>query len=320
MRLSFDQIKSVTVGALSVKREDDGIHFYKCTEKQIDAWYRQREGLGNGARTTTGVRLDFITNSEKIAFIAGCKGKFELHIDGLFRKQFHLNEENGFCAAYELCDPLDNKKDNYRVTIILPSHGVGVIDSVEIDDGATVTPCKYDTRMLFVGDSITQGWKSLTDSYSYAYRVSSFFNAESVIQGIGGSYFNEETFDSIPFDPDTVLIAYGTNDFSHCKTKEELMANAEAYLELVAKEYAGKRVFVITPIWQGRAKEREMGSFEDCCAIIASIAKRLGLICIDGLTLVPRAPEMFCEDMLHPNELGFSLYAENLIAQMIKVK
>ena len=66
MRLSFDQIKSVTVGALSVKREDDGIHFYKCTEKQIDAWYRQREGLGNGARTTTGVRLDFITNSEKI--------------------------------------------------------------------------------------------------------------------------------------------------------------------------------------------------------------------------------------------------------------
>ena len=26
------------------------------------------------------------------------------------------------------------------------------------------------------------------------------------------------------------------------------------------------------------------------------------------------------EDMLHPNELGFSLYAENLIAQMIKVK
>ena len=316
MRLTYEQICAVTFGAVKIERKEDGVHFLKCTQKQIDAWYRESETLGQRAETTTGIRLDFHTDSKKITFRAAAGNKFELHLDGILRKQFLMNEEEDRAASFELTDPLGKFKDSVRVTLHLPSHEKGIIDWLELDDGATVTPHSFDTKMLFIGDSITQGWQSMTDTYSYAYRVSSFFNAESVIQGIGGAYFNENSFDSLPFDPDTVIVAYGTNDFGHYKTQDEMRAHVRAHLSLVAKEYAGKRIFVISPIWRGN-QTKPMGSFAECRAIVAEEAESLGLMHIDGLSLVPPLPELFPNDLLHPNELGFSFYAENLIAKMM---
>ncbi len=317
MRLTFDQIRAVTVGSICTEQRADGIHFAKCTQKQIDAWYRESEELGHRAETTTGVRLDFHTNSKKIAFRAAAGNKFELHLDGLLRKQFLMNEEENRTASFLLSDPLGQVQDQVRVTLYLPAHDIGTVDWVELDDGAEVIPHRFDTKMLFIGDSITQGWQSAVDTYSYANRVSRFFNADSVIQGIGGAYFNEASFDSLPFDPDTVIVAYGTNDFGHYKTQEEMRAHARAHLTLIAKEYEGKRVFVISPIWRGTQK-KAMGTFAECRTIVAEEAERAGLSHIDGLTLVPPQAELFPNDLLHPNDLGFSLYAENLIAQIQK--
>lgn len=318
MRLTFDQIKAVTFGAVKIEQMGNRIRFSKCTQKQIDAWYSESETLGQRAETTTGVRLDFRTNSKNIAFYASEGNKFELHIDGLLRKQFKMNECEGRIARLALTDPLGKEKDSVRVTLIMPSHEIGSLSWVELDDGATLVPHSFDTKMLFIGDSITQGWQSMTDTYSYAYRVSSFFNAESVIQGIGGAYFNENSFDSLPFDPDTVIVAYGTNDFGHYKTQDEMRGHVRAHLALIAKEYEGKRIFVISPIWRG-VQQKPMGTFAECRKIVIEEAARLGLVHIDGLSLVPPLPELFPNDLLHPNELGFSFYAENLIAQMTKI-
>ena len=51
MRLTFDQIRSITVGAVAVTEEQDGIHFSKCTQKQVDAWYNLKQDLGIRAET-----------------------------------------------------------------------------------------------------------------------------------------------------------------------------------------------------------------------------------------------------------------------------
>lgn len=315
MRLTLEQIRSITTGSLRTEQKEDGIHFFKCTEKQIDAWYKQSDFLGNGAKTTTGVRLDFHTTSKRLSFRASQGNKYELHVDGLLRRQFLMDAEPDRTATHTLSDPLGATQKSVRVTLHLPSHEVGVLDWLEVDDGATVIPHKYDCKMLFIGDSITQGWQSEFDTNSYAYRVSRHFNADSVIQGIGGSYYCTDTFDALPFDPDTVILAYGTNDFGHYKTAEEMRRQVADYLSLIAKRYASKRIFVISPIWRG-AQEAPMGSFALCRSIVAEEAERQGLRCIDGLSLVPPLPEAFTPDLLHPNDLGFAAYAENLIAQL----
>ncbi len=317
MKLTLDTIRQITIGAIRLEQADDGIHFYKCTAKQIEAWNLKSQTLGQRAAGTTGVRLDFHTNSQTLAFSVSQGKKFELYIDNLLRHQFLMNGRE--TASVKLCDPLGNQKDEYRVTLIFPSHDLGgVLDWIELDDGATVTPHVYDRKMLFIGDSITQGWASRYDSLSYAWRVTRHFNADSVIQGIGGAYFHEDCFDHLDYDPDVVLVAYGTNDFGHFKTYDEFRGHAAAHLALIAKEYADKQIFVLSPIWRDNREGKSMGTFEGCRAIVAEEAAALGLIHIDGLQLVPPIPEFFGDAYLHPNDEGFALYAENLMIELEK--
>ncbi len=316
MRLTFEQIKEITVGSVKTEVIDGGIHFNKCSDRQIAAWYDQKEPLGDRSRATTGIRLDFHTNSQSLSFRALDGRNYELFIDNLLNKKFSLN--NGDTAFAELRAPLGEKKEQYHVSLVLPCHSPAVLEYVEVDDNAFVRPHRFDCKMLFIGDSITQGCAAIYDGYSFAYRVSRFFNANSVIQGIGGAYFHENCFDSIDFDPDYVFVAYGTNDFGHYHTYEEFCKHAEAHLALIAKEYSNKKIFVISPIWRGKRDGKAMGTFEGCRRIVIDIAKKFGMIHIDGLSLVPPIPDMFIEDCLHPNDMGFSLYAENLIRELLR--
>lgn len=316
MKLTFEQIKSVTVGSVETVLVDGGIHFAKCTSKQIAAWREKSATIGRNSAATTGVRLDFHTDSQSVAFRALGGRKYEILVDGLMFKQ--VTPEAGEVVGFDLSDPLGHKKGEYRVTVVLPSHDEpAVIEYVELDDGSYVKPHAFDRRLLFIGDSITQGWASTHDSYSYAYRISDFFNAESVIQGTGGAYFNEDSFDHIDFDPDVVLVAYGTNDFSHYKTYEELRTHADVHLALIAEEYKGKKLFYISPIWREQRDGKSMGTFEECRRILIEAAQKNGFEHIDGLTLVPPRPELFRDEFLHPNDNGFSFYAENLAKQLL---
>ena len=316
MKLSLEQIRALTSGAVAIEQKSDGIHFYKCTKKQIEAWTRQSTGLGERAETTTGICLDFHTDAKALSFAAVCGNKFELYIDGLLRHQFL--SEGAQTHRFELCDALGNAQTEYRVTLVLPSHDFGILQWIELEGATTVTKHAYDRKMLFIGDSITQGWNTQYDSLSYAWRVSRHFNADRVIQGIGGAYYHESTHDTLPFDPDVVLVAYGTNDFGHYASLEELRGHTSAYLASIKEEYSDKQIFVISPIWRGHREGKKMGSFEDCRATIAEEAIRLGLTHINGLRLVPPFPTLFADEYLHPNDEGFAIYAENLIIELEK--
>jgi lysophospholipase L1-like esterase len=109
---------------------------------------------------------------------------------------------------------------------------------VGIEDGATAKRHAFDRKILFIGDSITQGWNSVYDTMSYAYQTSEKLNADSIIQGTGGAMYNVKTFDKVEcFNPDIVIIAYGTNDSNHVNTLEELGNNCREYLVQVKKAY-----------------------------------------------------------------------------------
>ena len=173
MKLSNDKILSIAFGAVRAEKEGQGLRFYKCTQKQIDIWHAEREDLGERAAGCTGVRLDFHTDAEWIRFKAP-KGKFELLKDDLTIAQFNAGEETEFYA--------DLGKGEKRVMLLFPSHDVaGILEWVELPDGATITPHQYDRKILFIGDSITQGWNSGFDSCSYAWRVSRKLSTESLI-------------------------------------------------------------------------------------------------------------------------------------------
>lgn len=316
MKLTLEQIKTIAVGALKVWEADGAFRFAKCTQKQVDAWYKLDEILGFRAETTTGVRLDFHTNSTTFSFTPQINGeyeRYELYIDNVFTYYYTKADFVG--------DPrkeivLDGEK--HRITLYLPGHEIGALESVEIDDGATIAPHIFDCKMLFFGDSITQGWESTWDALSYAHNVSRVFNANSVIQGIGGSYSHNTVFDKdIEFEPDMVVVAYGTNDWNYYQTLEEGRMHFSQFLDQLVERYGDKKLFGISPIWRDDyEKDPAMGSFKSCCDYVKEEIKKHNMILIEGESLMPPLPEFFIEDVLHPNTSGFGIYALNLVAQM----
>lgn len=314
MKLSLQQIKSVCFGALSVEESSDGFHFKKFTQKQIDAFFALNQGLGERSLSTTGVRLDFHTTSKHLAFCGVSGKKFELYIDNVFCQQFDCE----LCsrAEVDLISPL-GARDEVRVTLILPSHKEGVLSSVELDDGATLVPHRFNRKLLFIGDSITQGWDSVYDSLSWAWRVMRFYDADGLIQGVGGSYYHESTFDHLHYDPDTVLVALGTNDFTHYKTKEDFRTHLCAHLDLIAEEYKACKLFILSPIWRDIG-ERPFGRVEELHDILVEEIERRGLRHVNGLSLVPHSASFMADRSVHPNDIGFGFFAENLLAQIVE--
>lgn len=318
MILNLEQIKSITSGAVRVWEDGAVFHFAKCTDKQVDAWYKHgSDVLGYRAETTSGVRLDFCTNSKTLSFKTASGGKFELLIDGLLRERYVSDSDNEpIEKSVRLTDAIGKEKAELRVTLVFPSHSVGTLEYVELDDGAYFKAPEYKTKMLFMGDSITQGHNSKYDSLSYAWRTVSFFDADAVINGIGGAYFMPESFDTSDFEPDTVVIAYGTNDA--CRSDYDTMrSKTVGFLDLVKEAYGNKKVVVISPIWRAKNDDSLMGEdFEKKRNMVESEAEKRGFYVINGLKLVPPIADFYADRYLHPNDLGFGMYAENLIKEL----
>lgn len=314
-KLSLDEIKSITVGALSVQEIKGYLHFYKCTEKQMDAWRAMDINMGFRAETTSGIRLDFHTDSSMFAFKVKEKSKYEIYIDDVLR---YVYDDAEFEESLEQAVPLDGNR--HRVTLYLPGHAIGILEWIKLDDEASIEPHRFDCNILFLGDSITQGWNSTWDSLSYAQRVSRFFNANSVIQGIGGAIYHHSTFDGeIEFEPDIVIVAYGTNDWLFYDTVEEARAECSQFSECITDKYQGKKIFGISPIWRGdKDTKHRMGTFDVCTAYIKDEIKRHGMILVDGDELTPHHSAFYSDEYLHPNAVGHGLYAEKLIRKMLQ--
>ncbi|MBE6597644.1 MAG: SGNH/GDSL hydrolase family protein [Ruminococcaceae bacterium] len=310
MRLDLTEIKRITVGAVKIWA-DDGFRFLSTTEEQLDAFAKLSDSLRRNAAATTGVRLDFETDSEYIAYSTLTDNRYELKLDGLLTSltEAKTGERN------LLILPKDRKP--HRVTLHLPSHGEsGALEYLELSDGATVIPHSFDRKLLFIGDSITQGYNSRFDTLSFAYQVSDHFNADSIIQGTGGSCFYPDTLVKLDYDPDTVIVAYGTNDANKFATLEEIGKNCKDFLEKLKALYGGAKIFVITPIWRIKYDEpKPFGHIRRVADLVRETAEELGLTVVDGLSMIP-ANEFFMADNLHPNDLGFALYAHNLIKVM----
>lgn len=312
MKLDFDTIKKITVGAVDIYQEDGFYHFEKCTKEQLALWKSFSDFLFSTASAQTGIRFDLNTNSTFVRVSGEDGGKIDVYVNGQLTNNLVFP-----VGAFSFEIKLQNNKEN-RVQIYLPAHSVAKISEIEIDDGCFVTPHAFKKKILFSGDSITQGYNSLHDSLSFANIVSNYFDAESIIQGIGGAFFDPNNAVKLDFNPDAVIVAYGTNDYNYFKSIEELEVNMRGFLSRMKEIYASSKLFYISPIWRTDEKEENhIGLFENFRNVLEKIAQDVGFNVIDGYTLMPHE-EALMMDHVHPNEKGFSFYGKNLIDTLLK--
>lgn len=330
MKLTFDEVKKITRGALEIE-ESEGVFTFHRFEARAREYYSTTTPQYFGkSKATASVCLDFMTNSDRFdvdfSVTYGSSRTyyyFDVCVDGIIRK--HLGEEKAWIKkghiSLKVSDYIAPDGGEHRITLWLPNLANAKLSNIELDDGATLTPINYKKKLLCFGDSITHGYDAAFPSKSYVNRMTAHFDAFTVNQAIGGERFVPEILlEDTEYRPDIITVAYGTNDWTGLK-KEVFHPGCEQFFEKLSRLYPDAVRFAILPIWRGDAKtckHNYEGTLDEACEFIAETAKKYGCKVIDGRPFMPQSPEFFWDGRLHPNDLGFAEYASGLIAEIEK--
>lgn len=334
MKLTTKQIESIAQGAVRVDENEGRTKFHRFTAEQ-EKLYADIGNMDfyNKTFATAGVRLKFKTDSRLLFLKVKTSGldnrRFFSHdivVDGIridslanFSKiptsEEYLSESFPLGEFSKIFDLGNGIKE---VSILFPFSVISEIIELSIDDGTQIMPVKEDKKMIFFGDSITQGYDTFHPENHHTTRVAEAFGAELINKGIGGAIFLPalaERRDSVT--PDYIVVAYGTNDWGQ-RTAEQFSENCRAFYSALVNNYPNSKIFALTPIWRTECEERRMlGAFSDTEKIIHSVTENMeNVICISGLDFVPKEPKYFTDLRLHPSDEGCAYYAESLIKAM----
>ena len=317
MILTNEQLRTTLTGAAEIIEKDGLLCPFRFGRYVRENIYTPAHRFHAKPRWTTGVVCRFTTDSNTLAFnyvvdTVGDGQSFDVWVNGVF-------------LSYTVCTALTGRVElalpdaTSNVEIYFPSHRQGRIFDVTLADGASFSaPAAPACRILFMGDSITNGTTSRFTSMGYTHQVARGLNAHIVNQGIGGEEFNPAVPDTeLNFNADLVVLAYGTNDWSHGPSRSHVVGAANGMLAALRDLYPNAKFATILPIWRADSHmQKPTGTFEEIREVIREAAARFDATVIDGLTLVPHVTSVFADARLHPNEFGFQFYAENLLPHL----
>ena len=308
------ELQDIWFGAYSFEETGDGwLRAFQYTKAQMEYFRSAFDFWYDRCMATTAKTLEFTTEAETVSFEyrftwTGSQDSFELAADGLITEIRYVKDlpEEG---KLEWKLPA-GKKD---VIIYLPADATVELRNCEI--GGAYTPAKKNEKVLWLGDSITQGYGPLRSAMTYVSVANRILNYDVINQGIGGYIYDKKSLMKMDgYTPDKIIVALGTNQFG-CET----MKDVEEYYETLTGLYGETPVLCVTPLWRGDVPDG-FPTLERFCENVKKIAGKYPNVKIaDGFTLVPHLPEYF-RDNLHPNELGCETYGRNLVEEIRKLK
>lgn len=337
MKLSYEQLKEITWGAVRLEQTPEGIRFWRFTKQQQEAYLPDRPATGMNYYSRTlacsGMRFVFRTDSRTMklkcllekstsrsffCFEVFADGKPVGNLDNFGDQTYPEGKPNAQFPLGEYEKEFTLPEGMKTVVVYLPFTICPALQELSLDDGAVLQPVRRAKKLFSFGDSITQGYDAMYPSRHYTAPLADMLDAELVNKGIGGEIFFP-TLATLADDtaPDYITVAYGTNDFS--KTDgTDFIARAGAFFGALRQNYPNARIFAITPIWRKDYQgKRAFGPFETVAeGIRQAVADIPDVTVIDGFDLVPHDEKFFSDLRLHPNDAGFAHYGENLCREI----
>ena len=325
MLLSFEQIKAITKGVTKVEQENGYYRFFRFTEAQSQVYVKAGiQDFYNKSFGSAGVRLAFRTDSKRVAFhfrtkkASACSSAwFDVYENKVLIKHFGFSDDNNQEGQVEIL----LQAGESDVEIYLPWSACTDLSNVEVDDNAKLVPLQRKKKMLCFGDSITHGYYAEYPSLTYAAHIARLLDADEINKGIGGERFRPELLDDPdPIIPDVITVGYSTNDWNFI-TPAEFEEKCTAFYKKLNQLYPTASIYAISPVWRTDATmETPYGS--PCY----TVHDQMKLICdnipnvvlIRGWDLVPHIKDFYGDQRVHPNDLGFCVYAENLYREILK--
>lgn len=325
MLLNLEQMRAIVRGAVRIEERDGVFFLNRFTESQANAYLNAGEmDFYKKSFAASCIRLAFRTDSPYLSFAyhayrGSSRGYawFDLYVDGQMVK--HFGTDGGVIDEGRV--KLDLPVGIKDVELYLPwSRRIDLFD-VELADGSQLEGLTRKYRMIAFGDSITQGYDASYPSLSYVARLARLLDADEVNKGIGGDVFCPymiETPDD--FTPELITVAYGTNNWTG-RTYEFTRENCVAFYTRLSEQYPTAKIFAITPIC--RLDTDKTTPYGDHVKAVDTLIREVcadlsNVTVINGWSFVPALKEFFDDQRVHPNDLGFGLYAEGLYREIVK--
>lgn len=334
MKLNIEQLKKISLGAESVIETEKGVEFDRFNSEERDVY--SVSTIEARTHSPAGVELMFKTDAKSIYISLEAEKTLDrtfFCIDILENgklagniKNFEEEHMTGFYSWDEYpMGKFDGTvmfgEDEKEIRVILPWSVRCYFKEITLEGATYVTPVKKEKTMLFYGDSITHGYDSAHPLNTYAKRVADGLCAEGFVKAVGGECFLPDLARvNGGHNPDYVVIAYGTNDWTR-NNKEQFDKDSKEFINTISANYPQAKIFVLTPIWR-KDSVKETDSFGD----IFYVGKHLADICdglknvhlIDGWDLVSHNENLYGDLRLHPNDNGFGEYAKSFLVQIEK--
>ncbi len=314
MRLSNSDLKKIYYGAYRFAETDEGyLQSFQYTQEQTEYFRGADEFWYDRCIASTAKTLEFTTAAGKCGFDykitwKGSEDSFELAIDGLIQKIYYVKDMKDEGRL-----EFDLPEGSKRVTIYLAADATVLIRNFDID--GEYEPVKKGMKVLWLGDSITQGFGPLRSACTYVSVANRLLDYDIINQGIGGYVYDKNSLMKMEgYTPDRIIVALGTNQFG-----DESMVPVEEYYERLIGIYGESiPIISITPLWRGDVENGEPTLMEFCEKLKKICARYSNIKVIEGWGLVPHLSEYYLDD-LHPNVIGAEVYGRNLVEEIKKI-
>ena len=206
-------------------------------------------------------------------------------------------------------------------------------------------------KILFLGDSITEGCGTSESEKTFCSIIAKKYNADCVNYGIGGTRIAKQhskpSFDPIydydfcqrvpkmQNEADIVVVFGGTNDYGHGdapigsmndRTPDTFYGALHTLYSSLIEKYIGAQIVAITPLHRtgednprgDGSKDIDVGTLLSYVKIIREVAEYYSLPVLDLYAIsgfqpeVPIIKEKYMPDGLHPNDAGHIILADKI--------
>ena len=314
MILTNEELKNIYFGAYEFEETSDGyLQAFQYSKEQVEYFKGAFEMWYERCTASSAKTLEFSTSATKISFeykfIWKCSlDSFELMVDGLISDIAYVED-----IADEGTITWNLPEGEKDVVIYLPADATVLIRNFTID--ADVKRAVKKEKVLWLGDSITQGYGPLRSSHTYVSVANRMLNYDIRNQGIGGYIYDKNSLMKMEgYTPDKIIVALGTNQYG-----DKTMTAVEEYYERLIGIYGNEiPILCITPLWRGDSEDGIPTLIAYCEKIKKIVSQYKNIRVVEGMKLVPHLPEYFL-DNLHPNCLGCEWYGRNLVEEIRKM-
>ena len=307
-------------GAAGVEETESGFYASRMTAKLMQL-YSDTESGEIRAMNNSGVRIAFISDTSfvamKLVFGRYSRPIFnnDIVIDGFQKMTFGPPE---YCDEFAFSAELSGKGEKL-IEIYLPNLCETTVAGLEIEDGCFVSPVREErSRLIFLGDSITQGMTVSSPALTYPAQAAAAQNKDFHNIAVGGATMDGKVGRlALELEWNTAFVAFGVNDFAQNRELADFAADTEQMLKHLSMR-DGAVIYLLTPVpWFGRIEPNTLGlqldEYRQTLKLVAADFKNVCLI--DGLQLVPDDPSCFV-DNIHPNDKGMRIFAKNLLQKV----